>query len=253
VGPPSPDTAPLTLAREDLFDIDWRERAVVLGSVAGAALLALGLGLIFAPAPTLELFGLVPVSMFAVGKFLPLWGVTGKSHFGPYELGLVIWVLDTASALFWVYALAGLVRFQRLRLTVDRLRDGASLVLEAYPSMRRAALVGLILFVLIPFAGTGAMVGTFVGILLGLRRGLLIAAVSSGGLLGGALMALAADHFAGRLIRLQNVQRDPLVKYGSIAAVLLILVVIVWALHRAYRRALGQARARRQSSPQPVA
>jgi ABC-type nickel/cobalt efflux system permease component RcnA len=89
--------------------------------------------------------------------------------------------------------------------------------------------------------------------LLGLRRGLLIAAVSSGGLLGGALMALAADHFAGRLIRLQNVQRDPLVKYGSIAAVLLILVVIVWALHRAYRRALGQARARRQSSPQPVA
>jgi uncharacterized membrane protein len=235
------------------FDVSWRERLLVLGGAGSAVLVALVLGLILAHEATLELVGLVPASMFVVGKFLPLWGVTDRSHFGPYELGMVIWALDTVTAIVWVYALEGLVRFERLRRGIERIREGAALVLEAYPGIRKAAVLGLIMFVLFPVAGTGAMIGTFVGILLGLHRALLIATVSFGGLLGGTLMALAADHFAARLLRFQEMQQSPLMKYGSLAAMVLAIVVLVWFLNRAYRRALDQARARRQSAVQPIA
>ena len=245
------DRPPAAPRAHQSFHVNARERVLVLGGVGGALVVALVLGLLLANQPTLELIGLVPASMFVVGKFLPLWGVTDRSHFGPYELGMVIWVLDTVTAVIWVYALEGLVRFERLRRAIDRIRDGAALVLEAYPAIRRAAVFGLVLFVLFPVAGTGAMIGTFIGILLGLHRALLIVTVSFGGLLGGVLMALAADHFAAPLLRFQEMQQDPLIKYGSLVAMVLAIGALVFFLNRAYRRAIDQARARR-ASIQPI-
>ena len=236
------------LVHEDPYDADWRERLTVLGSMAGLILLALVAGLVFAHDATLELIGLVPVSFFAAGKFLPMWGISGQSNFNPWELGLVIWAMDTCTVLIMVYALELFYRFRRLKGFLDRVQANAGLVLAAYPRMRRAAVIGVVLFVLFPVAGTGALVGSFLGILLGLRRQVLIAAVSVAGFLGGMLMAFAAIYFRGLVIGLRSMQQDPTTKYLIIGSVVAVVVLGFWLLNRAYRKALAQAEAEMASS-----
>jgi uncharacterized membrane protein len=231
------------LVHEDPYDADWRERLMVLGSVAGLVLLGLILGMVFAHDATLELMGLVSVSFFAAGKFLPMWGISGQSHFSPWELGLVIWAMDTCTVLIMVYALELFYRFRRLKGFLDRVQANAGLVLAAYPRMRRAAVVGVMMFVLFPLAGTGALVGSFLGILLGLRRQVLIAAVSVAGFLGGMLMAFAAIYFRGVVVDLRSMQQDPTIKYLIIGSVVAVVVLGFWLLNRAYRKALAQAEA----------
>jgi len=82
---------------------------------------------------------------------------------------------------------------------------------------------------------------TFLGILLGINRFELISAVSFGGLLGGMTMAFATVHFQGAVRALQSLQTHPLTKYSFMGGVVLVLVLAVWSLNRAYRTALAQA------------
>lgn len=233
---PSPQPAP-----HDPYDASWRERVAVLGTMFGLILAALALGLIYAHDATTELLGIVPVSMVAVGKFLPMWGITGQSNFSPWGLGLVIWVLDTCTVLVVVYGLEGLYRFAHLRRAIDKVRSNVSLVLVAYPRIRRGAAVGVVVFVLFPVAGTGALIGSFLGILLGLHRHVLIAAVSAGGLLGGMLMAVSAVYFSETLIWIRDMQQHVVVKTVSIVGMTLIVVFAFRWLSLTYKRALAAA------------
>lgn len=215
----------------------------MLGGLYGALIAGITVGLVYAPDPTLELMGLVPISAMVVGKFLPLWGITGESQFGPWELGLVIWALDTFTVVTVVYALEGAYRIERIKRGLEHIQANARLVLRAYPRIRRGALAGVVAFVLFPVAGTGALVGSFVGIFLGLHRRTLIAAVSAGGLLGGMGMAYLATHFAAALTSFQAFQKNPTVKWATMAAVALVIAGFVLWLGRLYRRALDRAQA----------
>lgn len=238
----------------DPFDADWRERLIVLGGLVAVLVAAYVIGIRYAAGSTKELSALVPASFFVVGKFLPLWSISGKSNFGPYELGLVIWVMDTCSVLIVVYALEGLYWIKPLKRWLDRIHDNARLVLVAYPRMRRTAVGGLVLFVLFPIAGTGALGAAFIGVLLGIHRGVLIAAVSLGGLLGGMSMAFLASNFASALRDFEALQRDPRLKYAFIALVVALFAAgVLWA-GRAYRRALALADAQRapDATAQPI-
>jgi len=230
----------------DPFDADWKERLVVLGGMFATLVVGVTLGLHYANSATKELFGLVPASFFAAGKFLPLWGISETSNFTPYGLGLVIWVMDTCTVLIVVYSLEAFYRFDRLKRGLDKIQRNAGLVLDAYPRIRTGAVVGVVVFVLFPIAGTGAIGGAFLGVLLGLHRFVLIAAVSTGGFLGGMLMAFAASNFAGTLKSIRATQEDPTVKYVIMAVVGLLLVVAFMWLSRVYKRALAAAE-RRQS------
>lgn len=239
--------------RPDPYDADWRERVIVLGTGGGVIVAALVLGLVFANSATLELIGLVPLSMFAVGKFLPLWGLNPDSHFSPWALGLVIWVVDTATVLFVVYALEGLYRFKRLKRALDKVQSNAMMVLNAYPRMRRGAVVAVTAFVLFPIAGTGAMMGAFLGILLGLHRRVTIAAVSAGGLIGGMMMAFLAVYAGEAVQDLRSAQEDPVVHYVIIGALVAVGVAALWWLNRTYRRAIAQAQPETATDRDPAA
>lgn len=235
-----------SLVARDPFDITWRERLAVLGTMAGVLLVASVLGLIYARDATLELAGLIPASIVAIGKFLPLWGI-GTSHFSPWELGLVVWALDTCTVLVMVYGLGLIYRLGPLKRLLVKVQLNASLVLAAYPRLRRAAVVGVVLFVMFPLTGTGAMVGTFLGILLGLSRGALISAVSTGGLCGGMIMAFAAVNFRDAMLSLRDAQSNPAIKWAIVVSVVVILTVLFWWLNRTYRRALDSARKQMQA------
>jgi len=230
-------------SRVDPFNAGWKERAAILGPLYALIALGLVLGLRLATGPTMELVGLIPVSFFAAGKFLPLWAVSGKSHFGPYELGAVIWVLDTFTVLNIVYALEAFYRIGPIKRGLERVQRNAHLVLAAYPRFRRAALVGVVAFVCFPVAGTGAIGGTFIGILLGMNRFVLMAAVSAGGFIGGMAMAFAAVHFRGALIALRELQEGSAARYVLVGIVASSLAAGIWGLGRAYRRALERAQA----------
>ncbi len=225
----------------DPFDVSWRERLVVLGSLAGIIALTIALGFAYAPDLALELAGLIPASVFAMGKFLPLWGITGQSQFSPWELGLVIWVLDTITVIILVYALEALYQLRPFKRMLHRVQTNAGLVLTAYPRIRRVAVVGVVLFVLFPVAGTGALGGSFLGILLGLNRVILIIAISGGGLLGGMTMAFAAVYFGEALQYFRTMQSHPLVRWSLIAAVIISVVLLFWWFNRIYKRALAAA------------
>lgn len=246
--PPSSPAVPALVIR-DPFDVSWRERLTVLGTAAGLLLSALVLGLTYSHDATIELLGLLPASMLAIGKFLPLWGIGGQSNFNPWELGLVIWGLDTWTVLVVVYGLEGLNRIGPIKRALGRFQTNASLVLAAYPAMRKAAVVGVVMFVLFPLAGTGALVGSFLGILLGLQRSVLITAVSLGGLLGGMLMAFAAVNFGEALEHLRQAQNDPVIKWLIIGSVVVVLAIAFWWLNRLYKRALETAM--KEMHPEP--
>jgi uncharacterized membrane protein len=215
---------------------------VVLGSVGVVLVVGYVLGMIYFPGATKDLMWLVPTSFFAVGKFLPLFGISGQIELGPYQLGLVIWAMDTFTVLMIVYALEGVYWIRPLKRWLDRIQANAILVLDAFPRMRKMAIAGLVLFVLFPIAGTGAIGGAFIGVLLGLHRVRLIAAISAGGLIGGMLMAFLAANFASALRDVQALQEDPSLQYLIVGAVVLALAIGVIALTRAYRRALEDAR-----------
>ncbi len=225
----------------DPFDASWRERVLVMGAVLFIVLSALVYGLLYQPSKTLELIGIIPASVFLVGKFLPMWGASGESNFSPWQLGLVIWILDTFTVLVIVYGLEAFYRFKRLKQKLETIQSNAQLVLRAYPKMKRGAIVAVILFVLFPLAGTGAMVGSFLGILLGLHRYVLIGAVSLGGLLGGMAMAYAATHFGSAVVALRTAQQNLPVKVAIITAVACVIAAIfIWG-NRLYKRALQDA------------
>lgn len=225
----------------DPFDVTWRERVAVLGGMGFVLAVAYGFGVTFWPQKTVELTVAVPASFFAIGKFLPLWAISGESSFSPYGLGLVIWIMDTCSVLLVVYAMEGFYKIKPIKRGLEKIQKNARLVLKAYPRIRRGAVIGIVLFVLFPIAGTGAVGASFIGILLGMNRFVLIAAVSVGGCIGGFLMAYVAAHFGRSLERLQAMQTDPTIKYVIIAGVAVVAALVLWFLTRAYKRALELA------------
>ena len=95
-------TGPTT---QDPFDASWRERVAVLGTMYLVLVVALVVGLRYHHDETLQLLGLAPAAMFALGKFLPLFALSDQSYFSAYELGFVIWVLDTFNVINVVYAI----------------------------------------------------------------------------------------------------------------------------------------------------
>lgn len=203
----------------------------------GALLLAIVLGLIYEEKRTQELFLLVPSSFFALGKFLPLASLSGLSNFSAYELGLVIWVMDTCTVLLIVYSLEAIIRIKIIGLALDRIWANAALVLHAYPRLRKLTVPGIVLFVLFPIAGTGSIGGTFLGALLRMHRVTLILSVSLGGFFGGMSMAYATLHFHDAVERLEDNRGNPALLAGMVG---LAIALLFWA-HRAYRSALMRA------------
>lgn len=211
-----------------------RERWIVLGGCFALIAVALVLGFTQAPRDTRLLLGLMAASFFGLGKFLPLVAIE-EPTFGFYQLGLVIWAMDTFTVLLLVYLVQALYRWGSAARVLRRIQSKAAVVIEAFPRFRRYAFIGLVLFVQFPVSGTGAIGGTFVGVLLHLHRGRIIAAVCLGGLIGGMGMAFLSERF-GRAI--EAFKDNPWV----IALLIALLLAAIIAMNHAYRRALGRSK-----------
>lgn len=219
---------------------------MVIGSVFGLLLFLLVLGLIFDSERTLVLLRVIPASFFALGKFLPILAVTGlpgfydaSTHlFSPYDFGIVIWIMDSVTVLLIVYSLQIFYKIPWTDRFLDRANQDAACVLHAFPRFRRLSRLGIVLFVLFPIAGTGAIGGSLIGAILGMNRFWLMISVSLGGFLGGISMSYATVHFTEQVRWLKEHKGDPL--YLILTGILLV-GLLVWATI-AFRRALAKAR-----------
>jgi len=203
----------------------------VLLATAGCLLIGLVVGWLWWHDATKEIIGLLPVTFSSVGKFLPVWGMTDGSRFGPYELAVLSTVRDTVVALVLVYGLDALCRFARIGRTISKLQARSEALVIRFPRMRESSSVGLLIFVLVPVPGTGAIVGTVLGSVLGVRRQAILLAVSAGSLLGAMLIAIIALHGGHMLALLIALHTGP-IRYAIIGGLLLLGLLGGRALRR---------------------
>lgn len=175
--------------------------------------------------------GLALTSFVAMGKLVVFAGLKAGAP-SIWTIALLLFGIDLGCA----FALAGgiepLERLPRAGTSLARARRKAETALERYPGLRKLAFFGVVAFVFLPVAGTGAITGSIVARILGLKRltGVAAIALASGvSTLGFALLA----RFAG--VGAQSFLRNPLlITAGAITA-----LVLAWL---AYRRILRELR-----------
>jgi uncharacterized membrane protein len=83
--------------------------------------------------------------------------------------------------------------------SLSRTAGTARAFFERHPALRRLSYPGLVLFTVLPFAGSGGIGGALAGRVLGLGRGAVVVCVSAGSVIGSALIAFGAGAAADLL------------------------------------------------------
>jgi uncharacterized membrane protein len=203
------------------------ERAVfrwcAVALAAGIVVFLARVYVIWGPLGLFQLGNAAAFSFVAIGKFIIFAGL-GEDMLSVWTLALMTFLVDLSCAFAMASGLAGLEKARVLGGWLRRARNRALEVLQEYPGLKRMAFFGVVAFVLIPLAGTGAITGSFVARILGLTRltGVLAIAVASGwSALAFALMA----HFLGA--KAEVFLKSPLLAGASVV----LFVGIAWLLY----------------------
>jgi uncharacterized membrane protein len=177
--------------------------------------------------------GTAVASLF-FGKFIILGGANGSEVLlSAEELVVLVVLMDVMAACWFVYHLGFMLRLPVVGPRFSLLVEDGEYVMGTHPWIRRAAFVGLVVFVMVPFAMTGSVGGSILARLLGMTRRATFAAICIGSVLGAGLMYTGGEAL-GTLLDREN----PLwAAGGAIIMISLILVIN-------YRYAKAKARAR---------
>ncbi len=128
---------------------------------------------------------------FVVGKFAAVGAVaSGKGDFLYWVF--MIGSVDVLTGLFLVWNFDLLYRVPGLGPMLRVMEAKGLLFLDKNPWVRRVAFIGVILIVLVPFQGTGAVMGSIVGRLIGLGPWRALGAIAIGGYTG-VMLVLSAS------------------------------------------------------------
>lgn len=184
-------------------------------------------------AAVLGLIGLATSSLF-FGKFIILGGTNGSAILlTPEELVIMVIAMDVMTACWFVYHLGFMRRVPLLGPRITLLVEDGEAMLAAYPRLRRLAFLGLVIFVMIPFAMTGSVGGSILARLLGMSRRAAFLAITLGSVLG-ALLIYASGRWLPEFL-------DPKNPTWSIGGILIIAAMILLVNYR-YRRARQRLR-----------
>ena len=192
---------------------------------------------------TRRLLSALLVGLFLFGRFIILGGhdkevaeVTGGMTSS--ELFLMVTYMDVFVAVVLVFHSAFLFRLPWFGSRAAALVEDGRFFVTSQPWVRRATFLGVVLFVAFPLAAMGSVGGTIFGRLLGLTRLTTFIAVLIGSLLGNGTMWWASE-----LINKHIDKQHPVVRYGGITLILLLVVGIESAYRRAKRRSTAKAAA----------
>jgi uncharacterized membrane protein len=171
------------------------------------------------------------LSLAFAGKFI-IFAALQEDAPTLWQLVALVFLLD----MLFAFALAGglrvLERAPLLGSGLLKARLRAQEIIREYPGLERRAFFGVMLFVLLPLAGTGAITGSFLARIFGLSRVHGLAAIATGSAVTALLFALLA-RFVGD--RAESFLKNP-------ALTGLSTVVILFVCWRAYSGFLSRLR-----------
>lgn len=187
---------------------------------------------------TLGLLTMVAAALWFFGRFVILGGhdadvaeYSGVMTSG--ELFVMVCYLDVVVAFFMAFHIGSLFRLPVIGPRIGGLVADGRFILDAQKWMKRATFLGVVVFVAFPLQATGSVGGSLFGRMLGMSRLATFLAVVLGGAIGNVLMYLGSD-----LINAYLNKDQPLVKYGGIALIVALIVLMNWWYQRRKRRYL---------------
>ena len=207
-------------------------RALVIGPIVGFGLILLLTGLFVSPAAAGFIASLGAGTFVGGGKLVILAGAVEQAPVGHWALAALVVYIDIATALVIMGGIHVLDRVPGVARRLAAAGESSGRVIEHNPWMLRATWIALAVFIAVPFNGTGALVGSVLGRLLGLSRVSIVSATAFGSAVGATALALASGIWAERINTLA----------ARPALGLLVLAAAIALTYLGSRIALGSAR-----------
>lgn len=183
-------------------------------------------------------------TFFGAGRFaIPLVDQLPWLPLDRFEVFLLITYMDLMVALIIPFHIGLFFRMPGIGPKISALVADGQFILSSNPWMKRASFLGLVMFVMFPLAATGSVGGAIFSRLLGMSRLASIVAISIGSLLGNGLMWLFAD-----LIETHLNPENPFVKYGGLAVIVLIVIILERRYQHAKKRFIASQTAQSQKN-----
>jgi uncharacterized membrane protein len=181
---------------------------------------------------TYKLMGTAFVTFFFFGRFVILGGSDPelaeiqKFFSSEFLLAMVIY-MDTMVATIFIFHAGFLFKIPWLGSILSEIAEDGQFILKRHPWIRRAAFLGLIVFVSFPLAATGSVGGAILSRILGMGKLRAFFAIIAGSIFGCSMM-----YFGSQIINRYLSRDNPFVISSGIAIVALIIILLnVW-----YRR-----------------
>jgi hypothetical protein len=248
---PASPTPPLTddhFERKLKQELPWVWAATLFGPVLLTAIILICMFFMQGSVFVYKLLGTFLATFFFFGRFVILGGSDPElaeiqRFFSPeFLFGMVVY-MDTMAALMCVFHAGFLFKIPWLGPRIEDLAKDGHFILKKNPWIRRAAFLGLVLFVAFPLAATGSVGGAILSRILGMTRIRAFFAIFTGSLLGCGLM-----YFGSQLINRFLPRDSTAATIGGIAVVGIIIVLLnVW-----YRRLKKREEAADESPANPA-
>ncbi len=164
------------------------------------------------------------ISLVGGGKFTILFAL--KEDFlalSPYQIMLPVMYIEFSQGIMFLYNVDLFRRIKKIRKYLDMLRLAADRMFEKWPTMRKLAFGTLIIFVALPFQGTGAIGGVVFSSVLGMRLFKTLIGIFIGSIMGNMILAVGVDIFQEKFVEFA---KDPLV----LVTFIVILIGCIWAI-----------------------
>lgn len=182
------------------------------------------------PHSWLELVGVSATVLFS--KVAIFQGAIEGHPWSPWTLALIAWEIDLLGSVLILLWVARLELLPVLGPALRRAHAQAHATLHTYPGLRRMAVLGIGLFVYVPFPASGALAGTLIGQIVGLSRTTSFLTVSIAG-------ALACAGYAAAAVFLGEQWRDLLASPWTLVLSLIGLLIFGAIAWRYVKRVLG--------------
>ena len=137
----------------------------------------------------------------------------------PLAIALAVAFIDIVVALFlvWNYDLAKKIPF--IGKFMQKVEDVGKSSSDKYRWIKPLRFIGIVLFVMVPFQGSGGLVGSIIGRLVGMKPWTIFVGISIGAIIGCVLIAYFSEAIISSIIN--NVL------FGILVAIILLIIIFM--------------------------
>jgi hypothetical protein len=190
---------------------------MTIGPVVGFGLIILGTALWAGRAAGIFLLGMTIGGFVGGGKLVVLAGAVAGAPVSMLPLAVMVVYGDVTTALVITANMHYLYRIPAIGRRLAAAREAGFRVLKVHKWMRRTAELGLVIFVAMPFQGSGAVLGVILGRILGLSRLAIVSMTLLGSGIGASFVVLAGKLGQDEIAKLAD---NPVLGFGTVIVTL---------------------------------